>query len=353
MAEFALICATARANHINAYYAAIKDANANRLVEWNAALCIQRVWRGHHHREIVRKWRRCAQLIEKSFLAFKRKKELRINRIRELELRRHNAYHGGATKLQALWRGYRVRQDVLDFFKRKQYLASLGKTSEDTHALLQAHRKTCLQRIEEARQQEKDRAYKQRCEREHFMLSTQVSSGVYRKDSAEVSEGDLRATMRRMNPVDTLRRTRRRKSSGSDETYGLTDSIRSQSGDWKKVTSKAIVQGPFKSLVDTQRLRSQQLQPTLRVATDYEHETLARVNRKKKEWVDRVVDVPFIPTSTSSKPFQKYQKSLASSKPYDDPAKPNFRCVKPEDSKLTAFSTTLRSIPLFDGVSKR
>lgn len=68
MADFALICATARTDHIDAYFAAIKDANANRLAEWNAAVCIQRVWRGHHHREIVRKWKRCALLIEKSYL---------------------------------------------------------------------------------------------------------------------------------------------------------------------------------------------------------------------------------------------------------------------------------------------
>lgn len=199
---------------------------------------------------------------------------------------------------------------------------------------------------------EADRAYKQRCEREHYMLSTQTSSGVYQKDGAAVAETDLRATMRRINPVETLRRTRRHRNSGTSSGNSHSNTMqRSQSGGWDGASSKALVQGPFKSLADTQRLRTQQLRPTLRVATDYEHDCLAREARKKKEWVDRVIDVPFIPTSTSSKPFQTYQKSLASSKPYDDPSKPNFRGTRPEDTKLAAFSTTLRSIPLFDGVA--
>jgi hypothetical protein len=101
-----------------AFYRASAAAEAASKQEWDAAVTIQRHWRGHAARTWVKHARASARSIEAAYIDWKQRKTEREAKLREFNERRYNAYHGGATKLQALWRGYRSRTDIFDFRSR-------------------------------------------------------------------------------------------------------------------------------------------------------------------------------------------------------------------------------------------
>ena len=101
-----------------AFYRASAAAEAASKQEWDAAVTIQRHWRGHAARMWVKHARASARSIEATYIDWKQSKTEREAKLREFNERRYNAYHGGATKLQALWRGYRSRTDIFDFRSR-------------------------------------------------------------------------------------------------------------------------------------------------------------------------------------------------------------------------------------------
>lgn len=106
---------------VQAFYRASAAAEAASQKEWDAAVTIQRYWRGHAVRNWATHARTSARLIEATYMEWKKRKTEREAMVRAYNERRYNAYHGGATKLQALWRGYRSRTDIFDFRSRARY----------------------------------------------------------------------------------------------------------------------------------------------------------------------------------------------------------------------------------------
>lgn len=89
------------------------------------------------------------------------------------------AYNAAAQRVQAAWRGYSSRKNVVDFYARREYLAALA---EHTAALAaeQAAKQAemdAMAAAEEAAREETRRT--RELAGRHFMLSTRAKPGVY------------------------------------------------------------------------------------------------------------------------------------------------------------------------------
>lgn len=123
---------------LQAFYQASAAAEEATPREWMAAVTIQKVWRGYASRAHISHLKRCAYKMEGAFLRWRDRRDLRRGKIAELKARRVDAYNDGATKLQALWRGYRSRTDIFDFRSRSQSVSciNLGDYTHSTYRAL-------------------------------------------------------------------------------------------------------------------------------------------------------------------------------------------------------------------------
>eukprot|EP00036_Acanthoecidae_sp_10tr_P010580 CAMPEP_0182926012 /NCGR_PEP_ID=MMETSP0105_2-20130417/10779_1 /TAXON_ID=81532 ORGANISM="Acanthoeca-like sp., Strain 10tr" /NCGR_SAMPLE_ID=MMETSP0105_2 /ASSEMBLY_ACC=CAM_ASM_000205 /LENGTH=356 /DNA_ID=CAMNT_0025063883 /DNA_START=290 /DNA_END=1360 /DNA_ORIENTATION=+ len=296
MAHLAALWKMERENHVEAYYAAAAAAEEGSAREWAAAVAIQKVWRGYESRQRVKHIRDCAIKMELTYQRWKSRKEARTAKIATLAARRAEAYHGAATKLQALWRGYRSRSDIFDFRSRAKYLegrvddvATMTQKMADYGDEVQG----ALAAAEDARRR---KAYDERARREHFMLSTTSRIGVYSTalggQTPEVNEADIRAAQPPLPPpAKRLSQTRRQSQRHTHWVLPHPPSPRKK------------VQGPFLPPDKVWELKNRSPNRSLRMETSFTHREEATRQDKRAEWRGRVTDAPFVPVNRHPRPI--------------------------------------------------
>jgi hypothetical protein len=94
------------------YIGLITRAEASREREYWAAMAIRRAWIGHRRRQALVRRRAMATRIQKAFRQYLARTLVGCLRVEAERKRRRDYFNAQATKIQALWRGYRERRRV-------------------------------------------------------------------------------------------------------------------------------------------------------------------------------------------------------------------------------------------------
>jgi hypothetical protein len=217
--------------------------------------------------------------------------------------------------------------------------------------------------------------YQERARREHYMLSTSTRVGVYHVEVPEIAEDDIRSAQQPLPPPNkriAMERTKRlslqalrttRGSTASSELPVVGAGVGAGAATHQRAATtpqRGKVQGPFRSPDEVWKMRNRPLHATLRTATPYTYRQDAEAYEKQREWRERVVDTPFLPTHKHPRPLTTAgddQKSVRSAEQYVDPPmrEPNAPVTRQisfrKFDKLPRskdFVTTVRAPALFD-----
>lgn len=346
MADFMRLWESVRQPHRADYYVGVKEADDNRLPEQQAAVMMQALWRGHTVRNMIAHWHKAATDVQRVYKGFKARKKRRLDAIESLRQRRHTAYHGGATKLQALWRGHRSRQADMtrDARGRAKFLAGIAVGCDEMQAKLDAYLAARKRWAKEQRDAKVQAQYQDRLNREHHMISTTSKTGVYGQETRKPGitrpkEADLASHVRSLN----LTKSGRQFASSGPGLHAVEKAGR----DARALTMTASLkrpQGPFRPPAEVWSQRHKPLKPSLRAQTQFEHVALALEQDKQAEWLKRQHDKGFHPSPAKGASFSPYPQSLNSASGYTGIQVPTFRETKPGGG----FSTTVRPIPVLD-----
>ncbi|KAJ3361466.1 spermatogenesis-associated protein 17 [Kappamyces sp. JEL0680] len=173
------------------------EAEKNRGRERNAALNIQKMWRGKYIRKGVYSLDYTIKVIQRAvrkFIAYLRNMKL----ARELELRkRMDCYNGSATTIQRIWRGYWLRKYVLNMQQRRHYFEELrskvsglctltGQMSQVRIHVDQVQRQVVAERAIAAAVEEEHRL-ERFVRNKHHLVGTQSVPGVYSRPHSAAS----------------------------------------------------------------------------------------------------------------------------------------------------------------------
>lgn len=154
------------------YFDMIDEAEENGEKEFNAAVKIQKVWRGHSERKKIKHLNECATVIQSIWRRHLAKVAVAILRQDKISNERMSFYNEMAMKIQRSWRGYYTRTRTFDFYKHQQFIAEQAlKNEEMTHMLESYYAETS--EIESQRQFDKDcRAHENFAMKNHHLVST-------------------------------------------------------------------------------------------------------------------------------------------------------------------------------------
>lgn len=283
-------------------------------------------------------------LIQKMYRGWLARKRFRALVFTSLDNARMAYYHRHATTIQKMWRGYYTRKYIHNYYARKAYLHGLTLKNDHARRQIEVEAAQIKERRDAIEQRQKDASTLRMLRTQHFQLSTQVVDGVNAnvlmepdKEGSPRKEEVVRRTMKLLPsiPVHAPR---------EDPPILYTTPA-------KQPTYYAKPQGPFKSPDQVLRFRTQPSHPTLRAMADVESERKAMLEDKKREWVGRVVDKPFIPSSTTF--AVPHPASLNATAPFIglgpgdrrmDYGTKTFRDELPSK----AFKSPVKGIPVFD-----
>lgn len=161
------------------YFALTEAAESNREKEIEAAIIIQKVWRGRQVRVYIRQMNENATDIKRVFRGWKgRRKFARLKQDQLLEVEKE-FYNSMANKIQKVWRGHHSRATVLDFYKRQAYLKAVTQKGAELRVTLNENLQSQLERQEEEKREAEAREFASITENLHHMLSTESQPGVF------------------------------------------------------------------------------------------------------------------------------------------------------------------------------
>ena len=336
--------------------------------EFNSAVKIQAWYRGVRLRAYLQYLHSSATVIQKQWRAFVARGIFRRLVASTLQDMRVLHYNTMATVIQKVWRGYYVRKHVHNFYARQRYLEAVVLMNACTLEDLYNYEEDVLANAAKSRADklESDRILK--ATRNHFMLSTNQSAGVFGLSKCK-ENSEIEMIMRKLKSreIETILQknsaefntssvctaaSRHMYSSAKSNTSSYEASIVSgtskQSPLPKILTTNKIMQGPFKPIEEVDTIKNRPLHPTLRVSTDFYSVEKERERMVATEEVGQVIDERFSPFKTVRHiyvPMLHTQSKYGSLKYGTE----HFR--EEDESKLVLrdrFKTVLPSIKVFD-----
>lgn len=149
-------------------------------------------------------------------------------------------------------------------------------------------------------------AYRERAQREHYMLSTATQRGVYRVDAPEIAEDDIRSAQPPLPPPSkriSMEKSRRVSLQTQRGSRAPIEQLPMSQPRAATTPVRSKVQGPFRSPDEVWQMRNRPIHATLRTATPYTYRQDAEASEKQREWRERVVDTPFLPTHKHPRPL--------------------------------------------------
>jgi hypothetical protein len=259
-------------------------------------------------------------------------------------------YNSMAAKIQGTWRGYYVRKYVFDYHAQQRYLRELRRKNEAVRERLAQFK--IRQDLEQSAREETlmELRIEEEARRQHYMLSTKCREGIYKPHRGDKSQ-----------PLPFEKKMKSLKFYLPSSHKSHTTKHRTMSCDHHMTTATTTlpplnlpnrIQGPFCDPSVVWRQRHKPLNPTLRVATQYNSEDIARAELRAREWRERVVEDKFLPFTHS--PSHTYQPLLHTSSPY---SRLPYGTKQFRDEDYTrnihrkAFQTVVPHISLFDRLS--
>ena len=292
-----------------------------------SAVEIQRRWRGYIGRNFFR---------------------IRIRNL--VMIMRMNFYNAKVVVIQKRWRGYYVRKYVHNYYARKRYLEALTIKNQIVKSELE-ELKEQLDVEERRRKQEKlEEELQYVARKNHYLLSTHQIRGIYNSPFRK-SPHEMELRLREARPLDRGSR----KPPKEFDTCGVVDDsplpIKPHPPkDPLPPIDRKRLQGPFKPPNVVLKQRYKPLNPSLRVSTDFESLVVARDQMKRKEWTQRIQNLPFLPFSRKS---VSYQPLLHSQSEYHDRDFPDkLFCIRKEEPQKHVTTDRMRTvvspIPIFE-----
>jgi len=315
-----------------------KEAEFAREYENRSALLIQSLWRGHRVRSHNKFLNRCATIIQTWWRVYKAKTLFRQKLKEHVVQLRLKYYDDNAVKIQKIWRGFYVRQYVLDYYSRKRYLAGLEQKNEQIRTQLQEYREYLEQKQLEQQRQANIAKLEDEAKRTHYLVSTKAVPGIYNSKYLEAPkemEIILRTTKFELPPP-----TKPIKSNKDQDLSPISKFL---------PPLKPKPQGPFRPSDEVRYQRYRPLKPSLRCETDYYATEKMREELKLQEWVDRIHDDSFQSGLYRDKP---YPRMLIGEESYIEPLKLERLSLREPNKQQWAtekgFRTLVHGIPEFD-----
>jgi len=162
-----------------AFLQACGDAESARAVESDAALRLQRTFRMHMAKRYLRFRVKATTHMQRACRGHIGRKLFRKLGDDFLASQRMEYFNVCAGKVQALYRGFRSRKYVHDFYVRKAYLQSVLSRGDELRQELEVHHEQHVlqQQMQEAN--EKQAAFESVVGNLHHLISTKSCPGVY------------------------------------------------------------------------------------------------------------------------------------------------------------------------------
>ena len=335
--------------------------------EFNSAVKIQAWYRGVRLRAYLQYLHTSATVIQKHWRGFVARGIFRRLIASTLQDMRVLHYNTMATVIQKIWRGYYVRKHVHNFYARQRYLEAVELMNACTLEDLYNYEDAVLANAAKSRADklENDRILK--ATRNHFMLSTNQSAGVYALSKCK-ENNEIEMIMRKLKSreIETIRQknspefnmssvctapSRQMYSSANYNTSyeaSIASGTSKQSPLPKILTTNEKMQGPFKPISEVDTIKNRPLQPTLRVSTDFYSVEKERERMVAKEEVRQIIDEQFSPFKTVR---HTYVPMLHTQSKYGSLKYGTEHFREEDECKLVLkdrFKTVLPSIKVFD-----
>ena len=286
--------------------------------EFESAVFIQAWFRGVRLRAYLKHLNTSATTIQKHWRAYVARGIFRRIVESNLRLMREAYYNTMATVIQKVWRGYFVRKYVHNFYSRQKYLDAVVEMNSFALDDLYRYEENVVAMAKKTQAERLEHNRVLNATRNHFMLSTTQSAGVYALSSCkENNEIELIMQKLKSHELQAFRQNYSQEfSSPSPCTAPSRDQFvfakSSASPDIASIASESSKpsplpginitmrkqQGPFKTVEQVQRIKNRPLHPTLRVSTDFYSVEKARESMIAQEEVKQVIDDRFSPFKT-------------------------------------------------------
>eukprot|EP01147_Barroeca_monosierra_P002143 gene2143-5173_t len=237
------------------YIQAEKAAEDNRASERNAAVTIQRWWRGYKARKHIHGMENAAILIQRMVRGLHGRKYFRQMVKQDLASKQIQHYNAMATKIQALWKGYLQRKYGFNYYSRKAYLTALVLHNAEIKRELDAYACEQQARLEEAQKKEEQRRRLRELQKQHVLLSTRAQKGIL-LSSGHLPHEEL--TVRTIGRIQT-RKVSARNLDKLSHTVPQID----------QMSLPKKPQGPFKNPEDVAKIKAKEPRTTFRRQLPY------------------------------------------------------------------------------------
>ena len=262
---------------------------------------------------------------------------------------RMNFYNSMVVRIQKRWRGFYVRKYVHNYYARKRYLEALAIKNQ----IVRSELDELKEQIDmDAKRQEQERIEKKleyMARKNHYLLSTHQIRGIY-NSPIKPAPDEMEFRLRAARPLGR----ESRKPGRTPDTCGIVDDTplpgkpHPPNEPLPPIVEKRI-QGPFKSASVVFRQRYKSLNPSLRVATDFESLEKARVQLLREERGKIIHDLPFLPSPRRRVP---YTSLLHTQSDYHELGFSDQFCVRKEQPGKNVTSQRMRTlvspIPIFE-----
>lgn len=350
----------ANENLVPCHFEKQRLAALTQVDEIDAAVLIQSWFRAERVRAYIRFLHRCAVLIQRFYRGHVDRGIYRAKVQEKLKALKEAYYASLATKIQSRWRGYYVRKYVFNYSARKIYLHALQLTNERVLEQLRTIKINAenQKKIKVAEKAESARIYSNR--KQHYLLSTEVSPGVYNSPSHHGRYISKEIALKSVLPLsqeerDTLENSDMMaflQTATGIPTAAQEILLRGTSSQPLPPITTKKPQGPFRSPSEVQQQRYKKLQPSLRVATDFESVDSSRMKLRAQDWTKQIIDEKFLPSTKSHLAYKPllHTTSTYGSLPYGTE---HFRGRNvTQEIHQQPFRRHVEPIPLFDQVGK-
>lgn len=335
-------------------------AAITQVDEIDAAITIQSWFRAERVRAYIKFLHRSAVVIQRNYRGHVDRGVYRAKVQKKLKALKEAYFACLATKIQCRWRGYYVRKYIFNYSARKTYLKALQITNARVLEQLNAAKISAEQERKQKETEKAEAALLYSNRKQHYLLSTEVSPGVYNSPSHKGRYIEKEIALKEVLPLsqeerDTLKQADMMaflQTSTGIPTAAQEILLRGKSSPPLPPITTQKPQGPFRSPSEVQQQRYKKLQPSLRVATDFESVDSSRTKLRAQDWTKQIIDEKFLPTTKSNLPYKQllHTKSAYGSLPYGTEHFRNRNTTK--EIHRQPFRRHVEAIPLFDQLGK-
>ncbi|KAJ3176762.1 spermatogenesis-associated protein 17 [Geranomyces variabilis] len=124
---------------VDQFFLMASDAELHRDAEYNAAIIVQKAWRGFVVRNRLENLNMAATTIQRYSRGYRGRQLLEELIIARNTARRMAYYFDMAVRIQRIWRGYWTRAHVFNYYERKAYIQAVKEKMEELREHLAEH----------------------------------------------------------------------------------------------------------------------------------------------------------------------------------------------------------------------